>query len=199
MKHRIYRGTFEIPDERDFLTKIREISESSSVFIVFFDKNAIAGCDHIRAALSFAERSFFEYRNPVSKFFEMEVLLYAFGTRQTGFASGFGIHRGHNDSLILICRKDEESEESALKAKELFDSSAAGVIFEIAGLDECTGNEIQILTKDSCLVISTERSDSDISRLAKIFDITTDEIEICGKDRLEELVIERCALLDVNR
>ena len=37
---------------------------------------------------------------------------------------------------------------------------------------------------------------ADVKRLAKEFDITDEELEIVGADRIEELVIERCAMVD---
>jgi KEOPS complex subunit Cgi121 len=200
MNYRIYHGIFEIPDERNFIAKIREIANSSLVYVVFFERSAVAGCNHIKAALSLAERSFFEYKKPVSNFFEMEVLLYAFGTRQTGLASGFGIHRGRNDSIVLICSKRKGSEEESISDLEVaFNSYVTDLTLIISGLDECTGNEIQILTTEECPEFFAGRSDKNMLQLMEIFDITSDELEICGKNRIEELVIERCALLDVNR
>jgi len=199
MNYRIYKGTFNIPAERDFLAKIREIAESESLYIVFFNRSAIAGCDHIRAALSFAERSFFEYRKPVSNFFEMEVLLYTLGTRQTGIASGFGIHKGQNDSVILICRREKEPEEGSRTAAESFEDAANRAAAGISSLEERTGTEPRPLTGERCLETFENRSGEEISRLAEIFSIGPEEIKMCGKNRIEELVIERCSLLDVNK
>ncbi|WP_048149688.1 KEOPS complex subunit Cgi121 [Methanolacinia paynteri] len=198
--YRICRGNFEIADERSFLAEIRKIAGSSSAYIIFFDRNSIAGCDHIRAAVSLAERSFFEYKTPISNSFEMEVLLYAFGTRQTGFASGFGIHKGMNESVIVICRKNDSiSGEDREKKKESFDQVFRRVVSGISSLEGCTGKEIHLLGEEDCRNIAEERSGDKISRLAEIFSITPRELEVCGGERIEEIVIERCALLDVNR
>ncbi|MBN1432269.1 MAG: hypothetical protein JW931_05810 [Methanomicrobiaceae archaeon] len=194
MNYRIYTGKFDIPGERKFLGEVRDIGKSSSVYIVFFDASAIAGCRHIRAALSFAERSFFENKNPISNFFEMEILLYALGTRQTGFASGFGIHRGMNDSVILICSRIPEDG----KRKD-FEEKAGDAAGRIASLDECTENNIILVRDEDCLEHLGNLTADRISGLAEIFSLTREEIELCGTDRIEELVIERCALLDVNR
>jgi KEOPS complex subunit Cgi121 len=188
---------FEIASETDFLKKIRKIADSLTVYIVFFDRTAVAGCSHIRTALSFAERSFFEYKTPVSNFFEMETLLYTFGTRQTGFASSFGIHRGANDSVILICRR--EGEEEPGRGEELFDAAVEGVVLGISSLTECAGNGISPVTGDECREFVLNRTGENIAKIAEIFSITREEIEICGMERLEELVTERCALLDVNK
>lgn len=193
----IYTGRFDIPSERDFLGNIREIAESFSVYIVFFDRSAIAGCRHIRAALSLAERSFFEYETPISNFFEMEVLLYAFGTRQTGFASGFGIHRGENDSVILICRR--ESGKTGESGEASFRNAVKEVIAKISSLEECPEGMIASIGADDCRKLFQDRTEDETAKLAETFQITPEEIEVCGKSRIEELVIERCALLDVNK
>ncbi|WP_421909592.1 KEOPS complex subunit Cgi121 [Methanolacinia petrolearia] len=200
MDYRIYRGDFEIADERSFLAEIRKIAGSSSAYIIFFDRNSIAGCDHIRAAVSLSDRSFFEYKTPISNSFEMEVLLYALGTRQTGFASGFGIHKGANESVIVICMdNDSISGEDREKKTESFDQVFGRVISGISSLEECTGKEIHLFGEEDCRNIAGERSADKISRLAEIFSITPGELEVCGEERIEEIVIERCALLDVNR
>lgn len=197
MDYRIYRGAFDIRGDREFLAKIREIAESAGVYIIFFDRSAIAGCNHIRTALSLAERSFFEYGTPISNFFEMEVLLYAFGTRQTGLASGFGIHRGLNDSVILICKKERRQAEE--KEKEIFDAAADNTAFRLSSLEECIGKELHPVTEEDCRKASWSRTEEESLRLAKIFSITPEELKICGGNRIEELVVERCAILDVNK
>jgi KEOPS complex subunit Cgi121 len=200
MDYRICRGDFEIANERSFLAEIRKIGGSSSAYIVFLDRNSIAGYDHIRAAVSLAERSFFEYKTPISNSFEMEVLLYVLGTRQTGFASGFGIHKGTNESLIVVCMKsDSISGEDRDKKTKAFDQVVKRVVSGISSLEECTGKEIHLLGEEDCTSIAEERSSQKISRLVEIFSITPEELEVCGEERIEEIVIERCALLDVNR
>ena len=200
MNYRLYRGDFEITDERSFLTKIRKIADFSSAHIVFLDRNSVAGCTHIRAAVSLAERSFFEYKTPISNSFEMEVLLYAFATRQTGFASGFGIHKGENESVIVVCReKDLNSEEYTGEKAGSFNQAADRVASEISSLEEYLGMKIHLLDEEECANIAKKRTNDKIFRLAEIFSITPEELEICGNNRIEEIVIERCALLDVNK
>lgn len=200
MDYRICRGNFEIADERSFLAEIRKIAGSSSIYIVFFDRNSIAGCDHIRVAVSLAERSFFEYKTPISNSFEMEILLYAFGTRQTGFASGFGIHKGTNESVIVFCMKNDSiSGDDREKETVSFDQVFRRVLSGISSLEECIGKEIHLLGEEDCRNVVKGRSCDEISRLAEIFYITPEELEVCGEEKIEEVVIERCALLDVNR
>ena len=37
------------------------------------------------------------------------------------------------------------------------------------------------------------------SRLIQFFEVTSEELEVTGPDRLTDLICERCALLAVNR
>lgn len=190
MEFGLFPGNFEIVNERDFLEKVRKIADDFSVNIIFFDSAAVAGTKHIETALSLAERSFYEYKTPISNFFEMEVLLYAFGTRQTGYASGFGIHKGMNDSLICICRRSEEQE-----AFGSFGVLLDKVSDRLRELAECRSKKLITVPKEQEEVMSDEK----ISLLLKIFEITPEELDVCGKDRIGEIVIERCALLDVYK
>lgn len=192
MDYRIYRGKFEVPSEKEFLAKIREIGESEQVYIILFDSSAIAGCDHMRAALFLAERSYFEYKTPISKFFEMETLLYALGTRQTEVAANFGIRRGFNDSFVLLCRMITEFGES-------FDVVSGKISEKISNLKECEGGRLQVLKEEECQKISRGKMKKGISKLMEVFFITPEELEICGEDRIEEIVIERCCLLGINK
>jgi KEOPS complex subunit Cgi121 len=41
--------------------------------------------------------------------------------------------------------------------------------------------------------------DEKAARLAELFSITQEEIAVVGRDRLKDLVLERVALLEVNR
>lgn len=41
-----------------------------------------------------------------------------------------------------------------------------------------------------------EVAKADVRRLAKEFDITDEELSVVGEERIEELVIERCAMVD---
>lgn len=190
----IYHGQFDIGSEKKFLEKIRELTKSQPLYIVFFDRSVIAGCEHIRKAVSLAERSFFYSGDPISNFFEMEILLYAFGTRQTGLASGFGIRSGNNDSIICICRQRPAGEE-----KEKFEEKTEAVVRNICNLDEFTEGTLSEICNKKSRNFFSELSKNEICKIMNIFDITQEEIDVCGRDKLEELIIERCALLDVNK
>ncbi len=103
----------------------------------------------------------------IANSFEMEALLYAAGTRQCALASEFGVHAGQNRAYIAIC---PPSPPAAAALQELVD-----------------------MVEEDWETLSSEKS----VRLADLFGITLQELEVAGPDRIPELVLERVALLDV--
>jgi len=98
----IFQARFEIAGKRRFLDEIRAIADGSGTHIIFFDADAVAGREHVEAALRHAWRSYV-HGTPIANSFEMEALLFAAGTRQCSAATGFGIHEGENRAYICIC------------------------------------------------------------------------------------------------
>ena len=107
--------------------------------------------------------------DPISNSFEMEALLYAAGTRQCVIAASFGIHDGENHLYICCCPEREEVWVDL------------GQHMYFAGGTEET--------------VPAER----LPVLAAFFDITPEELDAAGRDRVVDLVIERIALLDVSK
>jgi KEOPS complex subunit Cgi121 len=107
--------------------------------------------------------------NPISNSFEMEALLYAAGTRQCANAASFGIHEGENYLYICCCPEREEAWKD---------------------LDGCvyfTGAPEEGVPAEKFPI------------LAALFDITPQELDAAGRNRVVDLVIERIALLDVSK
>jgi KEOPS complex subunit Cgi121 len=103
----------------------------------------------------------------ISNSLEMEALLYAAGTRQTNIAMQFGIHGGINRSY-LCCVPRTARAWTALRS--------------------------QMTEEDEDWeVFSAEKE----ARLAELFGITCDEREAAGRASLQDLIIERVALLEV--
>jgi KEOPS complex subunit Cgi121 len=167
--YQIRTAKVEIKDLNDFLSRIRDISNKLGTHIICLNADMIAGRVHAELAMKLAYRSFFRGKNPISNSFEMEVLLYAGGTRQCTDAGRFGIHEGFNSVYICICPKNDAA--------------------------------IELLEK----LVTFTKNDSDLNngkksyRLASLFGISNDEIEAVGPDQLSDLVLERVALLDVNK
>ncbi|UUX91302.1 KEOPS complex subunit Cgi121 [Methanoplanus endosymbiosus] len=101
MKYTILQAEVVISDEKDFLSSIRQISVENDVYITFFDADYIAGKEHIESAFLHGLRAFYEGDN-ISRTPDMEVLLYAAGTRQCSCAVKIGLKKGVKEYYILI-------------------------------------------------------------------------------------------------
>jgi len=58
------------------------------------------------------------------------------------------------------------------------------------------GNESKSLNTIKTLIAETPQPKPDIPALMKQFDITQEELDVVGEDRIEELAIERVAMID---
>lgn len=105
----------------------------------------------------------------ISNSFEMEALLFAAGSRQCSIASSFGFHEGENRLWVCCCP------ESPQVWQDLF-----GVL--------------QFVADDW-----TSRTPEQVAKLRELFGITDEELEAAGADRLDDLILERTSLLEVNR
>jgi len=105
----------------------------------------------------------------ISSSFEIEALLYASGSRQCQDAVKFGVHQGLNKCYLCI---DPEN------PKTWSDLS----------------NVMTISSEDWELT-----TDEKVNTLVSLFGITMAEIAVTGKARLKDLVLERVALLEVNK
>lgn len=106
---------------------------------------------------------------PISNSFEMEALLFAAGSRQCSVATFFGIHEGENN--IYVC---------SYPAKDEVWYALSSIMHFVNG----TWNDW---------------TDTKIERLVSLFGIQEEELNIVGKDRLKDIILERIALLEVFR
>jgi KEOPS complex subunit Cgi121 len=106
---------------------------------------------------------------PISNSFEMEALLFAAGSRQCLVAALFGIQEGENRTFVCSYPVNEEV------WKEL--SHHMHFVTETWG----------------------EMTPDKEARLMILFGITQEELDMVGRDRLKDLLLERIALLHVNR
>jgi len=157
-----------IPDKEMFLTQLRDISKRNKCTIVCLNKEMIAGQMHVETAISHAIRAW-EDNQQISRSLEIEILLYAAGTRQTSLISSFGPVEG--DNLCYLCVVPPKAD--ALNELLIF-------------MPRCPDNWEAITEKKQ-------------ERLMKFFSITKEELDIVGEERLIDLVCERTALLAVNR
>lgn len=105
----------------------------------------------------------------VSNTLEMEALLFAAGSRQCSIASLFGVHEGNN-SMFVCCYPIRDGVWDALLS-------------------------LMNITNQDWENIDCQKH----AYLMDLFGITNEEIAVCSKDCITELVLERIALLEVYR
>ncbi len=164
----IIQAICEVESIRDFLATMRGIAGRHNTHIICLNADVIAGRRHAETALEHAWRST-KSGEPIARTPEMEVLLYASGSRQCQDASSFGIHEGKNRCYFCIMPADMGAE------REL--------------------DRIVTVTDEDWEIIDDKKA----QMLMELFGITAEEVEVVGRERLRELVIERVALLDVYR
>ncbi|MFH0967214.1 MAG: KEOPS complex subunit Cgi121 [Methanobacteriota archaeon] len=157
-----------ISDIPAFLTELRQIGVKHQCTLICFNHEVMAGRRHVLSAVIHAKRAFAEGQE-ISRTLEVESLLYAAGTRQTGLIGAFGIHTGLNECYFCI-----------VPARyEVYDEFSEKV--------EDAGNE-------DWEVIEPDKK----RHLCQIFGITNAELAITGREQLQDLILERVALLVVN-
>jgi KEOPS complex subunit Cgi121 len=105
----------------------------------------------------------------ISSSLEMEALLFASGNRQCSIAEQFGIREGENRAYVCLCPPVDAAFQ------------------ELSAIMEFVDEDWEIL------------SDEKMERLKAVFGITPGEMAAAGPGRLQELVLERVALLEVYR
>lgn len=165
----IYQVRGMVSGLKSFLADLRAIGSRHGCSIVCFNREAMAGRRHVREAVRHAVRSV-SSGTLISRSPEVEALLFAAGTRQTGLIGPFGVHEGENECYLCLIppSPDARTELTPLMAS--------------ADDEDWKG-------------IPPEKR----KYLMSLFAITEEEIALCGEERLEDLVIERVALLEINR
>ena len=105
----------------------------------------------------------------ISSSFEIEALLYASGSRQCQDAVKFGVHEGLNRCYLCVYPVNRR------------------VWSELSQEMTCSSEDWEQMT------------DEKIKALVPLFGITKEEIDVTGRTRIKDLVLERVALLDVNK
>ncbi len=165
----IHQVKADVPDVPAFLRELRKIGRSLGCTFICFNREVMAGRRHVTSAVTHAIRSF-EGGEQIARSIEVEALLYAAGTRQTGLIGPFGLHEGKNECYLCTI------------------PPTPGAVIRLCQLvTPADGEEWELLTPDK------------EDRLVDLFGITDAEIGVTGRDRIIDLVLERVALLIVNR
>jgi KEOPS complex subunit Cgi121 len=105
----------------------------------------------------------------ISSSFEIEALLYASGSRQCQEGVKFGVRQGMNRCYLCVYPVNPQ------------------VWPELSGEMTFSSDDWEPITDEKMEV------------LVPLFGITNKEVEVTGKNRIRDLVLERVALLDVNK
>ncbi|MHC1579359.1 MAG: KEOPS complex subunit Cgi121 [Candidatus Alkanophagales archaeon] len=163
-------GRAEIKDVDSFLSRLRSIARRHGVVIQVFDASKVAGAEHLRAAVEKALRARRRGRC-IAKDFGVEILLYAAGRRHVSKALGMGVSENTKEVAVTLV--------GAPKNIEL-------------AMDEILG----VLERDDAVLELSERKKES---LMEFFGITDAELEAVGEEKLGLLVLERVAMLDVQK
>jgi KEOPS complex subunit Cgi121 len=166
----IRAATCRIADVPAFLSRLREVAKQFSTHLICFNADMLAGKRHAETALRYAVRSC-RKGTAISNTLEMEALLYAAGSRQCNVAASFGIHEGENH--LWICCYPFSS-----------------------GIWEALRTDFSFPGEERWDSIDGKKRDN----LMKIFGISPDELStLDNPEKIEDLVLERVALLEVQR
>jgi KEOPS complex subunit Cgi121 len=105
----------------------------------------------------------------ISDSFEIEALLYASGSRQVQEGVKFGVRQGLNRCYLCVYPVNSQ----------VWPELSERMTFSSEDWEQITDEKMEILIL--------------------LFGITTEEIGVTGKNRIRDLVLERVALLDVNK
>jgi KEOPS complex subunit Cgi121 len=160
-----------IESVESFIKKLSNLSTKHRVVIQALDAEMIYGRNHLLSAAEHAIRSFREGRN-VTKSLALEILLYAGGVRQIEEAvSKMGVKRGSRGVSIVVVHSLPD-----------------------LGID---GNiSIDKLLEELGLRLNNELLKGN-ERKIRNFGISEEELSTVGKDKYEDLILEKVAMVDV--
>jgi KEOPS complex subunit Cgi121 len=164
----IISGPVKIRDNNIFIKQLSDISSRYNITVQSLNADLLSGVRHIQFAVKKAIRSFESGKNTANNL-GMEIMLYASGSRQIEKALELGVKNGENRVAIVLVGENV-TDEALFDVRTLLNSEDASIV---------------------------DYSDSKKEDLLKIFNITADELEAVGEDKIPELVLERVALVDV--
>jgi KEOPS complex subunit Cgi121 len=166
-------GTATVSDLDSFVTELDRIGGGFDCAVQAFDPRYVAGPDHLRRAVEFADRAFERGEN-VARDRPVEILLYAAGRRQIDRAVEMGIDEGEGPVVVVVAADPDDPGRSGAER------SAAAAVRE---LDAIGPGDVEF---------------GDPARLRDFFEIRQPELDATGA-AIGDLVLERVALLEVEK
>lgn len=168
-----------------FLEALSSIGKTHDVVLQAFDGSYVAGPEHLDAAVAHARRAI-ERGEAVADEQAVEILLYAAGRRQIDRAMAMGVGEGEQGVAVVIVgggEPGETSDGSKARARAVTEAAAEAERGAAAAVDD---------------LLAPGPVEPDPERIQSFFDITDAERRATDAD-LEALVVERVALLDVEK
>ncbi|AUV83756.1 KEOPS complex component [Salinigranum rubrum] len=166
---RLVEGSVDIDDVDAFVERLSGIGESHGVTVQAFDARYVVSRAHLERAVELADRAFERGEN-VARDRGVEILLYAAGRRQIDRALTLGVSPGTQPVVVLV---DSDAGDEAAERE------AAGSVEEGLAPEETLGT-------------------FDEERVRTYFDVSDRELDAVA-GTLEDVVLERVALLDVEK
>jgi len=170
-------GRVMIASVDSFLAILQHLARANAVTIQAMDADLVAGEAHLRAAVAKAIRAFTQNRH-VTDDLGLEILLYLAGKRQIERALALGVAAGERRVVILLVDPAGTHDLAPV---------AAEVTRQVGLAEEPV----------AALELALAGDAGKREKLARFFGITGEELQAVGAEKLNLLILERVALLDV--
>ena len=178
---RLVEGRATVEDLDAVLAALSAIGEATGCAVQAFDARYVMGREHLERAVELANRSFARGEN-VARDRAVEILLYAAGRRQINRALEMGLQEGECP-VVVVVDADPEPEGDA-RAGGSADAAEAAAVERVR----------ELLTPAETLGVAH----ADHERVRTFYEISDRELAATAGD-LQDLVLERVALLDVEK
>jgi len=168
----VFGAVGSITDTKKLVSDLESFSDEHGVVVQVVDADLVCGSIHLCSAVEHAVRASVEERM-ATRSLAMEVLLYASGERQIQYAlPKMGVKVGDSVGIggVVIGRKDQDQKE--LEA----------LVSDLVGCFGWVRDEKVLVGDSDCLIR---------------FGISEVELETMPKDKYEDLILEKVALVDI--
>jgi KEOPS complex subunit Cgi121 len=166
---RLVEGVVDVDDVGEFVARIGDIADETGTTIQVFDARYVVSRRHLERAVELADRAIARGEN-VARDRAVEILCYAAGRRQIDQALTLGVDEGRTPVVALVDVGENDAEA---------ESAAEAALGDLLDPGETLG-------------------DYDDRLVREYYDVDDAELGATAGS-LEDLVVERVALLDVEK
>jgi len=175
---RVVEGTATVDDVDGFLAELGGIGGATGCAVQAFDARYVMGRPHLERAVELADRAF-ERDGNVARDRAVEILLYAAGRRQIDRALAMGVGEGEQPVAVAVHAPGDDG--GGAPADDGDEAAAA--------------ERVRALLEPAA-TLGVDHADRE--RVRGFFDVDDAELAAAAGD-LQDLVLERVALLDVEK